>query len=257
MKDKNYKCTNDMITLGINQNKNPKQGDSWKHPGFPQQPDHPVVGINWLDAVRFCQWLTARERKAGRLLENQLYRLPSDEEWSRAAGLPKEIGETPRRRYANTGYNLYEGDIYRYSLMMREICPWGIYGHTNIPRGVANYAGCESGLAELDYFTFGSYEDGYPRTAPVGSFKANQYGLYDMGGNVWEWCSDYENGGSNGMGVLRGASWAAGPEEIYSSFRRFVDPQLRENDIGFRVVLFVGEVTGWNQGHSSRAVKSP
>ena len=50
------------------------------------------------------------------------------------------------------------------------------------------------------------YDDGCAWTSPVGSFKANQYGLYDMGGNVWQWCMDNWNDESKAK-VLRGASW--------------------------------------------------
>lgn len=56
----------------------------WPRPPFEQQHDHPAVNVNWEDAVRFCQWLTARERQSGLIGENAYYRLPREEEWGAA-----------------------------------------------------------------------------------------------------------------------------------------------------------------------------
>ncbi len=71
---------------------------SWKAPGFKQAPDHPVVGVSWEDANQFCAWLTKKERSEGTLGMFQSYRLPTDREWSRAAGLEHEPGNTPKDR---------------------------------------------------------------------------------------------------------------------------------------------------------------
>jgi hypothetical protein len=73
-------CFNSELKLGI------WEGYNWKSPGFAQGPNHPVVGVNWNDAVAFCKWLTEKERKEGTLPKGR-YRLPSDLEWSVAAGL--------------------------------------------------------------------------------------------------------------------------------------------------------------------------
>src|SRR6266568_1085509 len=84
-----------------NTNGNARESSTWRSPGFPQGPTHPVVCVSWDDAQSFCQWLTAREHTAGLLPTNQLYRLPTDAEWSLLAGVGVEKGETPVERYNN------------------------------------------------------------------------------------------------------------------------------------------------------------
>jgi hypothetical protein len=65
---------------------------------FPQDENHPVVRVNWDDAVAFCEWLTKYEFDAGKLGKDQVYRLPTDLEWSMAAGIGDEGGSTPEQR---------------------------------------------------------------------------------------------------------------------------------------------------------------
>jgi formylglycine-generating enzyme required for sulfatase activity len=93
------------------------------------------------------------------------------------------------------------------------------------------------------------WDDGFGTTAPVGRFEANAWGLYDMIGNAWEWCSDWygayakdgvddPQGPANGMDrVLRGGSWHSYPRSCRSAIRYWLDPGFRHDYFGFRVCL--------------------
>jgi formylglycine-generating enzyme required for sulfatase activity len=190
-------------------------GRQWHKPDFAQRQDHPAVGISWMDAKAFCGWLTEKERKEQRLKSNESYRLPTDAEWSVAVGLGVETGITPEEK----------------SLGITNQYPWGQKWPP--PSGAGNY---DSSL----------HVDNFEYTSPVGSFAANQFGLFEMGGNVWQWCEDEYSPG-DGLRVLRGASWesydswwkARTPlqEVLLSSSRNIREPASFATIFGFRVVL--------------------
>jgi hypothetical protein len=184
----------------------------WPKPSFQQTEEHPAVNVSWKDATAFCEWLTEQERTAGRISAKQSYGLPSDEEWSAAVGLEKEGGSTPWERYVYA---------HRY---VKGVYPWGTKWPP--PNGAGNYA------PSLNV-------DDYENTSPTGSFEANRYGIYDLGGNVWEWCQDWYDG-EKGHRVLRGASWINhDPDYLLSSYRGNVSPGARYDSRGFRCVLVV------------------
>ena len=184
-----------------------------------REPEHPVAGTSWDDANAFCKWLTEKETAAGRLHGGAHYRLPTDEEWSRAVGLASEVGATPKERTGNNGVDF----------------PWGI-GFPPPKAMVGNYA--DSAFHENFQSSpwIEGYRDGFATTAPVGSFPPNEYGLHDLGGNVWEWCEDfYEPGGSER--VMRGGSWVTyGRNSMASAFRLHAEPDSHSGT-GFRCVL--------------------
>lgn len=194
-------------------------GDSWTNPGFAQSETNPVVGVSWYDAQAFCKWLTGKERKAGLLRASQEYRLPRDWEWSVAVGLNEDKNGTPKDK---------DGKV-------KDVYPWG--REWPPPSDAGNYAGSEAKGADWTWTPIEGFCDEYPRTAPVGSFKANKFRIYDLGGNVWEWCMDFYKG-STGDRVLRGGSWDnSGTRSLLSSRHIGYSPDLRLVSIGFRVVV--------------------
>jgi formylglycine-generating enzyme required for sulfatase activity len=178
--DTNNDATGGMSSLGKDGWQ--QRGATWREPGFSQGPTHPVVGVSRNDAKKFCEWLTGREQSSGMLPRGRVYRLPTDAEWSAGVGLQGEEGNNPKEK--SSKIKLY---------------PWG--KEWPPPKGAGNYAGEESKIGEepSDWAVIKGYNDGYPRTSPVGSFAANANGLYDMGGNVG-------NGAKTGM--TRGSNTA-------------------------------------------------
>ena len=188
---------------------------AWRSPGFTQEPDHPVVNVTWKEADAFCKWLTERERKSGAISSDESYSLPTDLEWSRAVGLPPETGATPEER----------------DLGVDGVFPWG--GEWPPPVGAGNYAGEETNSeVRLE-----GYRDDYQWTSPVGKFKPNAFGLFDMGGNVWQWTVDYANS-TKERRALRGGSWYNGGmrQTLLSSCRYASKPDEINDTYGFRVV---------------------
>lgn len=112
------------------------------------------------------------------------------------------------------------------------VYPWG----QDWPpaKGTGNYIGEESD-SEV---AIPGYNDGFKWTSPVGSFRPNAYGLYDMGGNAWEWCMDWWNNDQK-QKVLRGASWYNDGLKLslLTSCRICSSPAKTTDNYGFRLVL--------------------
>ncbi len=170
---------------------------------------HPVCSVSYIDAQAFCAWLTKRERGLDLIGQKDVYRLPTDAEWSLMVGLGEETGSTPREKSLNGPKNIY---------------PWGSTYPPTSKDG--NYDGDQ---------------DGFATTAPVKSFSPNKLGFYDLGGNVWEWCDDWcdGDGGDMKLRVLRGGSWFGFSNILLSSSRVNLWPGYRGKSEGFRCVLVV------------------
>ena len=197
-------------------------------------PDFPVVNVSWNDANAFCRWLTQTERQRKQIPPSAKYRLPTDAEWSWAAGIgDREPVGTPEAKNGK----------------LKNVFPWGTQYPP--PQGAGNFAD----QTALDYFTnwphITGYTDGFVTTAPAGCFRPNTLGLYDLSGNAAEWCEDPYNGNS-GRRELRGGSWAnTGPKSLWSSTRMAVDPDHFSVITGFRCALAWDNVTNLNEPASN------
>ncbi len=195
------------------------QGASWVNPGFAQTPLHPVVAVSAYDAQAFCRWLTEKERREGRLDARLEYRLPTDVEWTTAAGS-----------------NMY---------------PWGEWPPTV---GAGNYAGEEA--KTIVGRTISGYRDTFVNSSPVGTFQANARGFFDLGGNVIEWVGGWYNaqlnageirqrepvlnndGGGGRFLILRGGSYLSNSAEMMlTATHDFAPPNTRYTNTGFRCVV--------------------
>jgi hypothetical protein len=176
--------------------------------------DHPVTRVSWEDAQSFCAWLSKKEGRT--------YRLPTDKEWSQAVGIGREEKWTKDTTPATVFRN--QTDF-----------PWG--DKWPPPNGAGNYSDQsrkEKAPAKNSQY-FDGYDDGFPSTSPVMSFKPNKFGIYDLGGNAWEWCEDWFDSAKIDR-VLRGSSWSHWEREnLLSSFRDHHKPVERIG-LGFRVV---------------------
>jgi sulfatase modifying factor 1 len=198
-------------------------GASWHHPGFEQESDHPVVDVSWNDAVAFCAWLSDKEGKR--------YRLPTEAEYEYCC-----------RAGTQTAYE------------------WG-----DNPDDGSGWANCADQTARKTYPNWAGFNwsDGYVFTAPVARFKPNAWGLYDMVGNAWEWCSDWYGEYPDGdvidpqgpsaeaatiikstatktagpERVMRGGSWHSGLVHARSANRDHEAPDFRNCIKGFRVAM--------------------
>jgi formylglycine-generating enzyme required for sulfatase activity len=200
----------------------------WPKPKFEQGPDHPAVYVSWNNARAFCAWLTDHERKAGHLPADLCYRLPSDHEWSCAVG----IGSTESPNLLPSEKSHGRGDW-----------PWSPSGSARF----GNYCdekGHAAGANSAQQYLAG-YDDGYAFAAPVGSYPANPFGLYDLGGNAFEYCEDRFDGTGEGHSV-RGGSFTVGDDGSTRSANRrnSGDAKSADRDRGVRVVLApVGSAT--------------
>ena len=127
-----------------------KAGLTWQNPGIPQEQDHPVIMVSWNDTQSFCTWLNGKEGRSNRL--------PTEAEWEYAC------------RAGTTSY-------------------WNLGNDPSDLQQAANVAD-KSFREKFPTAAAAPWDDGYPFTAPVGRFKPNHFGLYDMHGNVWQWCQD-------------------------------------------------------------------
>jgi formylglycine-generating enzyme required for sulfatase activity len=163
--------------------------------------NRPVENVSWKDAVDFCRKLNSIEKKAGRVAQGKSYQLPTEAQWEYAC-----------RAYTTTAYS------------------WGNY----LSDSQANY-------------NWNKYDNRKGETHNVGNYAANPWGFFDMHGNVLEWTADwyhYSSGNpvfdpsgpaSGSRRVLRGGAWGSAGTQLRSAKRISVNPNDRNEFIGFRV----------------------
>jgi serine/threonine protein kinase/formylglycine-generating enzyme required for sulfatase activity len=190
--------------------------------------DKPVTFVNREDAKAFCEWLTQKEQATEIIEGNYHYRLPTDDEWSMAANLPREKGETPADRH----------------LRIEGIYPWG-FTWPPAPRSgnLFDEAAAKAGVVP-NAKAIAGYNDGQAAVAMVGSFRPDWRGLSDLSGNAWEWVQENYGGSQEAtrdQGTCRGGAFTTRErQELLASYRRAVPAETRQPDIGFRIVLTDG-----------------
>jgi formylglycine-generating enzyme required for sulfatase activity len=165
--------------------------------------NQPVVYVSHEDARAFAEWLSGA-RAAFQ------YRLPTESEWERAA----RAGSDTQFFW---GSSVTEAHVY------------------------ANLLDVSPVRAFARPWTRFTVDDGYRVSAPVGSYEPNSYGLYDMTGNVWEWCGGHyrptPSSRLRDSRVARGGSWMSGPQGARVAERIDAEGVDEADDLGFRLVL--------------------
>ncbi len=186
-----------------------REDGSWENPGFEQTGSHPVTCTSWNDAKAYVAWLSAKT--------GQHYRLPSASEWEYAARAGGAAAQ-----------------------------PWSAQGLDACAN--ANVADLSAGRRYPGWAVF-ACNDGFVQTAPVGSFKANSFGLNDMLGNVFQWTEDCWNADYKGAPIdgsartdgncaereLRGGSWFSTPEYVRANYRNHFGVDYRTSSVGIRL----------------------
>jgi formylglycine-generating enzyme required for sulfatase activity len=180
-------------------------------------------------------WFSAQGRGKDKVANQDTRRFPVEwVSWNDAVEFCRKLSELPEEKRA--------GRVYR------------------LPTEAAWEYACRGGARSSEPFHFGktlnadeaNVEARLRRTTTVGSYPANGFGLHDMHGNVWEWCSDWNGnyprgfvkdptGPDNGTGrVQRGGAWRFGERNARSAYRHESKPDIRNDDLGFRVVVRLG-----------------
>jgi formylglycine-generating enzyme required for sulfatase activity len=191
-------------------------GADWRRPGFRQDDDHPVVNVSWFDAIEYCNWLSAKEGLKPAYLvsgeeviwdrEADGYRLPTEAEWEYACRAGTTTPFSTGQRISTAQAN-YDGN----------------FPYNNSNKGLFRRA-----------------------ATAAASFQPNSWGLYDMHGNVWEWCWDFYglSGGeaidppgpnTGAHRVNRGGGWDSAAKYLRSAARSSDFPETAGGSLGFRL----------------------
>jgi formylglycine-generating enzyme required for sulfatase activity len=183
--------------------------NNWENPGFVQTGSHPVTCASWNDAKAYAAWLSAKT--------GHRYRLPSASEWEYAA----RAGGVAVQPWSEDGSGACASANVADQSAARRYPGWSVF----------------------------ACNDGYVQTSPVGTFKANLFGLNDMLGNVFQWTedcwnSDYKAAPIDGSArmdgncaerELRGGSWFSTPAYVRANYRNHFGADYRTSSVGIRV----------------------
>ncbi|MCR4572450.1 MAG: SUMF1/EgtB/PvdO family nonheme iron enzyme [Lentisphaeria bacterium] len=197
-----------------------------------QGDNYPMYFVSWEEARDFCRKLTSRERDAGKLSNKWEFTLPTEAQWEYAA----------RGGDKSNGYRKYSGG---------DTLEWVGWYFENSGQGRLHDKDWKlDNLGE-------TLKNNRCATHPVGMKSSNELGLFDMSGNVWEWCLDYCDNDKDynvitntytgnqenplcrtgSRRVRRGGSWFSSAASCRSSYRGSGEPTNRYFSLGFRVAL--------------------
>ena len=209
--------------------------------------NHPAHTMTWYDAVKWCNARSEKENKvpayytdAGLTTRYRSGQVAPYVDWSRGYRLATEAEWEKAARGGASGRRF----------------PWS--GTDNITHSMANYYSSTSYAYDTSLtrgYPPGFQAGGYPYTSPVDYFAPNGYGLYDMAGNVWQWCWDWYSSSYYGSSpasdprgpatgsyrVMRGGCWLNSAFFCRAAFRFILDPSIRGFSIGFRSALPPGQ----------------
>jgi formylglycine-generating enzyme required for sulfatase activity len=195
-----------------------RPGTTWRKPGFAGpfelKDEHPVVHVSHTDSRAFCRWLQERAAIAGLTFD-----LPAEAQWEWACR-------------AGSGARYW----------------WGADEDTS--GKVANVGDRSLKRVHPDWpRTIMAMDDGQPFLAPVGSYRANAFGLHDMLGNVWEFCAthygpypkeavtDPGDGDPKRGFAVRGGGWSNVAADVRCASRNADPPHFGHSNLGFRVCV--------------------
>ncbi|MCL2156173.1 MAG: formylglycine-generating enzyme family protein [Leptospirales bacterium] len=212
---------------------NPSYLTQWNNPSYFKGDDLPVEYVSWYDAIDYCNRLSIKEGLI------PAYTIDMDKEDPKNKSKDDGLRWIVKWNKKANGYRLPTEAEWEYACRAGTTTPFST--GKNITTKQANY----NGDAPYNNNAKGIY---IKNPTPVGFYGPNPWGLYDMHGNVFEWCWDWfgeykvtdqtdpTGAASGAFRVIRGGAWSYNGWHLRSAYRNNVYPDYRHDHIGFRVV---------------------